>query len=272
MRSGCCGWAQARCTPDKTKAIHCYPDHVLPALEGVIRRRILLNFRVDADAVAHLVPEPLEVLTYGNFAIVGVCLIGMEQLRPKGLPSWAGLSSENMAHRIAIRYPTSDGMRDGVFIWRRDTDQCLVTLLGGRLFPGVHQHATFSVAEQNGISIDVRTQDGTADVRLDASPQRGWDSNSVFSSFDEAVEFFRRGDCGFSCSLREGKLDGLQLKTLRWEMSPLHMNHAHSAFFQDPRRFPGGKVQFDCALIMRGIPHEWHEISDLPEFAGTITE
>jgi hypothetical protein len=110
---------------------------MLPALEGVIRRRLLLNFRMDPGLVAPLLPEPLEVLTHSRFAIVGICLIGIERLRPKGLPSWLGLTSENMAHRIAIRYPTSTGMSDGVFIWRRDTDQCLVSLLGGRLFPGV---------------------------------------------------------------------------------------------------------------------------------------
>jgi uncharacterized protein YqjF (DUF2071 family) len=118
---------------------------VLPTLEGVIRRRVLLNFRADPKTVAALLPVPLEVLPYDGFAIVGVCLIGMEQLRPKGLPGTFGLSSENMAHRVAIRYPTDEGMKDGVFIWRRETDQCLVTLLGGRLFPGVHHHAGFVI-------------------------------------------------------------------------------------------------------------------------------
>ena len=53
-------------------------------LEGVIRRRILLNFRADPSVVAPLLPAPLEVLTYDGFAIVGVCLIGMARLRPKG--------------------------------------------------------------------------------------------------------------------------------------------------------------------------------------------
>jgi len=80
-------------------------------------------------------------------AIVGVCLIRMERLRPQGVPSAFGLSSENMAHRVAIRYPGKDGMRPGVFIWSRETDQRWVELLGGRLFPGVHRHARFQVDE-----------------------------------------------------------------------------------------------------------------------------
>ena len=30
---------------------------------------------------------------------------------------------------------------------------------------------------------------------------------SRFAAFEDATEFFRRGDCGFSCSLRAGKLE-----------------------------------------------------------------
>jgi hypothetical protein len=95
---------------------------------------------------------------------------------------------------------------------------------------------------------------------------------SIFPNFEEAVEFFRRGDCGFSCSLREGRLDGLQLKTLRWEMSPLCVRVLYLEFFQDEKRFLPGAITFDCALMMRGIPNEWHEMSEVPELAGVISE
>lgn len=244
---------------------------MLPTLEGVIRRRVLLNFRADPSIVAPLLPAPLEVLTYKGFAIVGVCLIGMEKLRPRGIPGLLGLSSENMAHRIAIRYPTNDGMKDGVFIWRRETDQCLVSLLGGRLFPGVHNRASFVINEGiEDISIAVQTEGGVADVSFEGSYQTDWQPGSIFPTFDDAVEFFRAGDCGFSCSLRGDRLEGLQLKTLRWEMNALRINRFRSAFFQDVNRFSPDGINFDCGLLMRGIPHEWHEISDIPELAGSM--
>jgi hypothetical protein len=225
---------------------------VLPTLEGVIRRRVLLNFRADPGVVASLLPSPLEVLSHEGFAIVGVCLIGMEQLRPKGLPSVLGLSSENMAHRIAIRY---------------------LRLLGGRLFPGVQHRADFTINDAGDcLSMDVKTEDGQADVSFEASHTTEWAPDSVFATFDDAFKFFRRGDCGFSCSLRAGRLDGLQLKTLRWEMSTLRVSRLCSAFFQHGERFSSDLVHFDCALLMRGVPHEWHEISEIPELAGLIGE
>jgi uncharacterized protein YqjF (DUF2071 family) len=108
---------------------------VLPRLEGVIARRVLLTFRVDPEVARRLVPAPLAPAVHNGFAVAGGCLSRLERLRSQGPPGAIGVSSENMAHRIAIRSPAPEGERDGVFLWRRDTDQALVTRLGGRLFP-----------------------------------------------------------------------------------------------------------------------------------------
>jgi uncharacterized protein YqjF (DUF2071 family) len=131
---------------------------------------VLLNFWVDPEAARALVPPPLELATQEAYAVAGICLIRLEHLRPKGMPAGLGTSSENMAHRIAIRYPAEDGPRDGVFIWRRDTDRALVKLLGGRLFPGVHSRARFRVSEDpDRLTYRVRTEDRDAHVDLNCS-------------------------------------------------------------------------------------------------------
>jgi hypothetical protein len=246
---------------------------MLPVLEGVIARRILLNFRADPATVQKLVPRPLEVEQYRGYAIVGVCLIRLEHLRPKGIPSAFGVSSENMAHRVAIRYPAGDGMKRGVFIWRRETDQKMVQLFGGRLFPGVHGAATFDVSEEaDALRMNISTQNGEADVRFSARRVAHWPEHSLFSNLNEISEFFRRGDCGFSCSLHGGRVEGLQLRTLCWEMEPLEIGEQNCAFYTDPPRFPVVSVSFDSALLMHGLPHEWHEIKDIPELADTRLE
>ncbi len=243
---------------------------MMPVLEGIIARRVLLNFRADPAVVQKLVPEPLEVVTHNGAAVVGICLIRLEQLRPKGLTCDIGLASENLAHRVAIRFPTTDGMKDGVFIWRRETDLALITFLGGRLFPGVHRAAKFYVAQDaESLEMEVRTARQEADVWFRASLTRPWTPTATFPTLEDAREFFRRGDCGFSCGLRDDKLEGMQLRTLVWEMTPLAVSKIESAFYSNPTRLPPGSVAFDSALLMRGIPHEWHELHDLPELAGT---
>jgi hypothetical protein len=36
------------------------------------------------------------------------------------------------------------------------------------------------------------------------------------------------------------------------------LKRVESSFFEDRSLFPAGSVEFDCALVMRGIDHEWH--------------
>ena len=66
---------------------------MLPVLEGIIARRILLNFHADPEVTQNLVPSPLKVQTYHGNAVIGVCLIRLEKLRPRGMPEVMGLTS-----------------------------------------------------------------------------------------------------------------------------------------------------------------------------------
>jgi hypothetical protein len=79
----------------------------------------------------------------------------------------------------------------------------------------------------------------------------------VFRSLREASEFFREGSVGFSPALTAGHFDGLELRTLDWRMQPLAVEAVESSFFGDPSLFPAGSVEFDSALLMRQVEHEW---------------
>jgi hypothetical protein len=245
-----------------------YTLPVLPTLEGTISRRILLNYWVDPEVARRLIPAPLEPAIHDGHAVAGICLIRLEHLRPKHLPKDVGISSENMAHRIAIRYPGPDGMVDGVFIMRRETDRGLITALGGRLFPGVHGRARFDVDDGGDrLSYAVRTGRGEADVGLRVRVVDGWKGSPLFPSFEGVRDFFARGDRGFSCSLRGDELEGMRLRTIAWDMTPLEVEDVTSSFYDDPARFPEGSIGLDGAVLMRGIAHEWHELRDVPELA-----
>jgi hypothetical protein len=144
----------------------------------------------------------------------------------------------------------------------------MIELLGGRLFPGVHHAAEFAVIEkEHAIDMQVRTNDGAADISLSANWPAQWAPTGAFQHFDEASDFFRQGDCGFSCSIHGDKLEGMRLRTLTWKFEPIKVTRQHSAFYSNSKRFPKGSVEFDCAFIMRSVPHEWHELSDIPELA-----
>src|SRR3981081_559325 len=119
-----------------------------PALQGIVRRRILVNLRVDPEVIRRPLPTPFHPKLVHGWAMAGICLIRLEKLRPIGLPAAARTSSENAAHRIAVTWTDeSDEEREGVYIPRRDTGSRLNALVGGRFFPGEHHRANFQVRD-----------------------------------------------------------------------------------------------------------------------------
>jgi len=80
----------------------------------------------------------------------------------------------------------------------------------------------------------------------------------VFESLAETSAFFEVGCIGYSPKPNSCQLEGLQLKTQKWKVSPLAMHSVQSAYFDDVSIFPSGSIAFDHALLMRDIPHEWH--------------
>jgi hypothetical protein len=238
----------------------------IPALEGFIARRILVNFRVDPHVIERILPEPFRVRIVGGCAMAGICLIRLEGIRPRSFPRWMGFESENAAHRIAVEWSDGGEHQQGVYISRRDTSSTWNALVGGRLFPGVHHRASFHVVDQaDRIELQMRSLSGETHVAITARIARSLEVGSVFRSLDEASEFFRGGSLGYSASSRPGVFDGLELRTQNWQVQPLAIEHLSSSWFADASIFPAGSVAFDCALLMRGIGHSWHS---QPELVG----
>lgn len=230
----------------------------LPTIHGVIERRVLVNYRVDADVLQRLVPAPFRVKTVAGFGIAGVCLIRLANMRPRFWPAALGFRSENAAHRIAVEWDTADRVREGVYVPRRDTSSVLNVFLGGRLFPGQHHRARFEVRETpDHLSIASSSRDGLTRVRVEAAPAQRLPGSSVFGSTEAASAFFERGSVGYSATDREGCFECLELRSHAWKVEPLAVARVESSFFADPQRFPPGTVDFDSAFLMRGIPHEW---------------
>jgi hypothetical protein len=232
----------------------------LPPLHGVIRRRILVNFRVDAEIMQRVLPAPFRPKLVGDAALAGICLIRLEQLRPRGVPVAFGLSSENAAHRVAVLWTTPEGEpREGVYIPRRDSGSALNAVVGGRIFPGEHHRAAFHVREEGeAIEITMRSLDGEVAVDLRARRGTGLPPTSRFASVAEASAFLEKGSLGYSETATGDRLDGLHLVTRGWRVDPLDVEHVYSSFFSNVVRFPAGSVTFDSALSMRNIEHEWH--------------
>lgn len=232
---------------------------VIPTLEGTIDRRLLVNYRVDPDYLQRLLPAPFRPKLIHGMGIAGICLIRLKELRPRGLPAALGLTSENAAHRIAVEWEEQGVYREGVYIPRRDTSSRFTALIGGRLFPGVHHHARFQVHEADeAFRVHMASDDGQTRVTVAAHLAPQLPAHSIFASLEEASAFFEHGLFGYSATNQAGKLDALELRCRHWMVEPLQVTEAHSSFFDDPKRFPAGTAELDCALLMRAIRHQWY--------------
>jgi hypothetical protein len=232
----------------------------IPTMRGIIDRRILANFHVDADVLAGVLPEPFRPKLIHGVGMAGICLIRLKQLRPRFVPTFLGIGSENAAHRIAVEWEQDGELREGVYIPRRDTSSRVNTLLGGRLFPGFHHHARFTVNEKDDFfSVEIESDDGEARLAVVGTVTDDLPEASVFDSLEEASDFFEGGSLGFSDTKTAGEYHGLELHTINWKVQSLAVERIESSFFDDTSRFPAGSASFDCALLMRQIDHEWHE-------------
>jgi hypothetical protein len=228
----------------------------IPAIQGVIDRRILLNFTADPGVIQKIIPPPFRPRVYRGKAIVGICLIRFKPMRPKGFPGLVGLSSENGAHRIAVEWTEKGQTKQGVFIPRRDSSSLFNIIAGGRIFPGRHFRAKFDVREENGYyHIAFKSSDGTT-ISIDAETTDYFNPNSIFQNLDNASEFFKAGAMGYSPN--GDKYDGVELKIFHWKVVPLITTSIKSSFFENETIFPQGSIQFDHALLMTQVNHEWH--------------
>jgi hypothetical protein len=234
----------------------------IPKITGIIDRRILVNFTVDADIAKKMVPPPFSPKLVNGKAIAGICLIRLKQVRPKGMPAFFGTGSENGAHRIAVEWYEGGELKEGVYIPRRDTSSLFNTVAGGRVFPGRHYQAKFDVEENNGqYHVAFSSSDGTV-ISVDAKVSDQLNPGSIFGSLDVASDFFKAGSTGYSPN--GNKYEGLILHTDNWKVQALEVSAVKSSFFEDESIFPKGSVKFDNALLMTNVQHDWSSGCDKP--------
>lgn len=236
----------------------------LDTIHGVIDRRVLLNYRLDPVALQRVLPAPFRPKLYGGHGVGGVCMIRFKHLRPRFAPAWIGLGSENAAHRIAVEWEQDGESREGVFIPRRDTNSWFNKTLGGRVFPGIFQRSLFESREtDSSVALRIVRADGGTEIAFAGHLAEQLPSGSIFPSLEAAAGFFSLGATGYSATDVAGHYHGMELHSLSWAVSALAIDDAQSCFFDDQQRFPPGSAELDCALLMRGIEHEWRTRPDL---------
>lgn len=77
-----------------------------------------------------------------------ICLLRIGGVPPGWASAATGMTSENAAHRISVEWDGPGGVERGVYIPHRDTASRLNSFAGGRIYPGEHGRADFTVREE----------------------------------------------------------------------------------------------------------------------------
>ncbi|MBT2505496.1 DUF2071 domain-containing protein [Streptomyces sp. ISL-98] len=228
-------------------------------MSSVVERRLLVNYRIDPATATALLPAPLRPQLVRGYAVAGMCLLRLGDLRPTWAPTDRGLRSENAAHRIAVEWDGPGGtVETGVYILRRDTASRISAWAGGRIFPGEHGRADFEVHESpDEVRVAFATRDGSAKADVTVKVTDDLRGSKLFDTLEEASAFFRTGSKGFSPTSTGTHLDGMELHTNAWHVEPGHAHAAKSSYFDDPTLFPPGTATLDCTLVMRNVPARW---------------
>lgn len=232
----------------------------LPTIHGYIDRRILINFTAEPNVIESIIPSPFKPKIYKGKAIVGICLIRLKHIKPKGFPDFLGVSSENGAHRMAVEWDQDGVTKEGVYIPRRDTSLRLNTLVGGRIFPGKHYLAKFKVKEQNNNYQVAFTSSDNTSISINANETDSFDTGSIFETLENVSAFFEKGSIGYSPN--KDKNEELQLKAYTWKVKPMEVQSVYSSYFENETVFPKGSIHFDNALLMTRIEHEWSSLGN----------
>lgn len=219
----------------------------LSTVRSHIRRRLLIGYRMDPALAAGMLPAGFRPQVVDDSAVAGVCVLGLESIRPAWWPAALGLRAENAAHRMAVEWDDAGSVRTGVFIFRRHSSSLVPVLLGGRMFPGVHERARFTRREGDGrfaMTMAARGESLSVDVAVGDT----WTS-TLFPNIEAVSEFYRRGRVGWSLG-RDGSPEAVELQADGWRIEPATLIGLESSFFD---ALPAGAAVFDHAVVMRDL-------------------
>ncbi len=114
----------------------------VPTMQGVIERRLLINYRLDRDVAATMIPAPFQPQLVNGWAVDGICLIRLGQLRPAVCQhAWA-----SRVRTLLIALPSSGTMRPdcgrACTSRTRHSGAVVNVAVGDRLFPGRHERTS----------------------------------------------------------------------------------------------------------------------------------
>ena len=239
---------------------HRLKRHPLP-IEAFFRQSLVLTYAFPEAVLEPLLAPGLTLDSFQGLGFVAIALVETKGLRPTGWPAVLGANFCLAGYRIFARFTTPEGRNlRGLRILRSDTDQ-LAMAIGGNLLTHYQYHLSKMsfVAQGDKLSVQVKSRDGGADLRVQAN-LTGQDyalpATSPFQNLDEALHF--AGPMPFTFDYEKETHSILCIKGVRkkWDPRPVAVEVLQNTFL-DAAPFCGAPMRLANAFYVANIPYHW---------------
>ena len=233
-----------------------HPFPVVAKLEQVVA----LSFAFPESVLRPMVPDGLEIDTFGNYGFVTVSLVRTRKLRPAVFPECLGQDFFLAGYRIFTRLRDDSGRRlRGLKILGSETDKRRMVWLGN-LMTGYRYRQVKWVSITQGTETHLRTMDRNDRLTLDIAyddPKADIPLPSASPFPDQRTARRFAGPMPFTFSPDgERRFVVIEGNRTDWTPRPVEVKHWQVALFDTPP-FEDAQPILANAFAVDDIPYRW---------------
>lgn len=209
------------------------------------RHLLFANWPVDAETIAERVPDALSVEEYDGVGWLSIVSLLNVDVRPRGVPSWAGVSAPQVNLRTYVRRGgdgTSGDAASGVYFFSLDASS-LASVVGARLahhLPYHYARVRFRTADDRVDISSRRRHPGARPARYSATY---WPAGERFTPESGSLASFLTERRRTFVQAADESLRVTEIEHDPWQLSPAEASvAAHSLFeanaFERPTASP----------------------------------
>jgi uncharacterized protein YqjF (DUF2071 family) len=237
----------------------------LTQVQTVWVEALSLNYAVSPQALAKLLPAPLEPELHRGSAWVQVLMSSLREMRPQGLSGLLGFNFYQVSYRAAVRYRNAEGgWRRGGYFVRSETNDPLMRRIGNTLTEfKFHEFGDADmVMAREGVrltfAVDPRPAfpGGRLVGVLDTQPLPVAPAGSVWPSLEALHEPLV--ECYDAFGVADGYVYVLTIDREPWNARFVRPVELYCEYMQDGAL--AGHARLDSVLHLRECPYRWRPL------------
>jgi uncharacterized protein YqjF (DUF2071 family) len=252
-------------SPSTTGMEECPSVPWLTQVQTVWVEALSLNYAVSPQALAPLLPAPLEPELHRGSAWVQVLMSSLREMRPQGLSGLLGFNFYQVSYRAAVRYRNAEGAwRRGGYFVRSETNDPLMRRIGNTLtefkFHEFGEADMVMAREAERLTFAVDPAAGFPGGRLvgvlDTQPLPTAPAGSVWPSLEALHEPLV--ECYDAFGVADGYVYVLTIDREPWNARFVRPVELYCEYMQDGAL--AGHARLDSVLHLRECPYRWRPL------------